>query len=64
MANKHGINTTQLTFARTNIGQALDKTLQNARYTSSSAAMEALNEAFEYLRKADYAIIRAQNISL
>jgi hypothetical protein len=64
MANKYNINTAVLSGARVKIGSALDSVLDQARYTSSSAAMEALNEAFEQLRKADYAIIRAQNISL
>jgi hypothetical protein len=63
MANKHNISTQQLLTVRSRIGDALAHVLHNARHTSSSAAMEQLNNAFDLLRRADYEVIKALNLS-
>ena len=63
MANKHNISTHQLLAVRSKIGDALGLVLNTARYTSSSAAMEELNNAFDMLRRADYAVVKALNLS-
>lgn len=62
MAIKCNVSSTDIERARQSVGSAMDIALRNARYTSSSGMQEKLNEAFELLRKADYALIGAGNI--
>ncbi len=61
--SKHNVDIAQLTGVRHRLGEVLDRVLQNARYTTSDCVMNELNAAFELIRKADYAIIRAMNLS-